>query len=174
MASVFAPDTDIFTYLIGSGRAEALAALGEQPTVVTDTVWGECETPTEGVGASEAAARVALATTWAGAKTVLKPATPEGATAATLMSQGDLEVGEVSILAWAYHHQDVVPVLHERHALFRAVEELPFRTILSFHGFLRVLRDGGLSKADADAISKWYRDRLTWKNSSRPSAPLWW
>ena len=142
--------------------------------LVTDTVWKECADLRSGGTAIDASERVALMSGWATKATILTPGGPESGTAAALLAQGDLEEGEVSILAWAIHHPDVIPVLHERQAILRAVEELPERNVLSFHGFLGLLRKQGLNATVAGSISKWYCSKLTGKNGSRPKAPQWW
>lgn len=173
MGTVYSPDCDILVLLVRSGRADAMMPL-RPPVVVTDTVWRECGTWKKGDRAGDAGARLALVESWAKNSTAIQPATAESQTAATLLSQGDLDPGEVSILALAYHRADIVPVFHDRQALFRSVEEMHLRPVLSYHGFLKVLRDSGLSVATANSISQHYCDHLTWTNQSTPRSPIWW
>lgn len=77
--------------------------------------------------------------------------------------------GELSIIAYAFHHEDVIPVMLDRSGMHRAVEELRGR-ILSIHGFLGHLRSAhGLDAGAATTISQEYCKRNT------PAvAPLWW
>ncbi len=169
----FAVDTDVLVWLVRSGQTVPLAALGRQPVLVTDTIWDEAGTHKQGDAGGEAEARQQVLTTWS-VKTTLAPGSAEAETAQVLLDQGDLEAGEVSILAWAIHHAEIVPVFHERQALLRAIEEMPGRPVLSFHGFLGLLVELGLPARAAKTISERYCARLTWKNSSRPVVPQWW
>lgn len=148
----------------------------QPPVLVTDVVWKEGGARKQGDANGEAAERTSLMTAWAGAATdAAPPESKEAETAEALLLQGDLDDGEISILAWAVHHPEVVPVFHDHQALFRAVEELPLRPVLSFHGFLGQLRNQfGLDRAVAERISQRYCKNLTWKHQRRPVAPEWW
>ena len=167
---LFAVDTDVLSPIANAGENVALRALGRAPVILTDVVWQECS----GGDGRLSAERLALATAWCGGPTVIQPGSPEAGTAATLLAQGDLEVGEISILSWAAHHADVVPVLYERHALLRALEEMPLRPVLSIHGFLAELVLLGLPRSAAKTISRSYCAGAHWKKGVRPQPPLWW
>jgi hypothetical protein len=166
-----AVDCDIISFIESSGRTQAMTKLRGLKLLITQTVWDECS---EGAAGGR---RIALLHALGAAATPLLAGEPEAVTAAAFLQQGDLEEGELSILAFAVHHADVVPVFHERHALFRAVEELRGRRVLSFHGFLGELREAhGLAHGEADRISSWYcaSGGKTWRKSVRPVRPAWW
>ena len=155
-----------------SGCAAAFCGLGPLPVVVTDSVWDELTVNAAANGARDASVREAqtLLETIAGAPTVLAPATLEATTLVRLQGEVATEhEGEHSIMAYAVHHEDVMPVLLDLRATRRAVEEVRGR-VLSLHGFLDVLRTSHrLPRKVANAISDWFCVR------NRPATPpLWW
>ncbi len=169
---ILAPDADILGIIQRVRHLQTLTKCGLTTMVVTDVVWDEVTVNAAANGAS--AATVAemdnALTVLAGARTVIAPMTPESKTFTLLATPPVREgPGELSVIAYALHHDDVWPVLHDRAAMLRAVEELRGR-VLSLHGFLGAFhKDFGLSKVDATAISQAYCSRYT---PTRP--PLWW
>ncbi len=141
-------DTDIFSFIERSGHSDAVLKLGPLPLLVTQIVWDEC------VAGAPKSKRLPLLEGLVGTPTPVLAGGPVATTVASLLAQGDLEQGEVAVIAVAIHDPEVVPVLHDRHALFRAVEELNGRPVLSFHGFLGELRKNHrLSRHAANQIS---------------------
>ena len=66
----------------------------------------------------------------AGSPTVIEPMSPEAAALAKLSAPPVKEdPGELSVIAYAYHHPDTIAVLHDRAAVFRGIEELRGRTL---------------------------------------------
>ncbi len=170
--SRYAVDTDVLANIQRAGHAMSLQRLGALPVIITDIVWDEL---TVNAARGGAAPRIvqeaqALLCAIAGAPTVLEPESLETKTLVQLQSPPATEgLGEHSVIAYAYHHADVTAVLHDKRALHRGVEELRGR-VLSFHGFLDVLRtQHGLQGRSADEISHWYCTRF--KPQRRP---LWW
>jgi hypothetical protein len=166
------PDADVLVTFQRSGHAADITELDRLPLVVTDAVWDEVTTNAELRGAhpSVVAEMEAMLNAIAGESTPILPETAEAETLTHLQAATPTEgLGELSVIAFAYHHVKTIPVLIDRRALRRAVEELR-RTILSLHGFLNVLRTGhGLPPAVAESISNWYCARNT---PVRP--PVWW
>lgn len=171
MTAQFVVDTDIFANIQRSRLSARVAALGRLPVVVTDVVWDELTT-----GAKEKGARQdtvdeaeAMLTALAGVPSVLEPQSPEAATLADLQRPPATEgAGEHSVIARTYHHQGETAVLLDRRALHRGVEELRGR-VISFHGFLEVLIKHGLSREDAELISRSYLQKYP-----HLRAPTWW
>lgn len=138
----YAVDSDVLGVIQRSGFAAEVRSLGRLPVVITDSVWDELTIGASDQGAREATVREAqeLLETIAGEPTVLQPETEETATLVKLQGEVATEhEGEHSILAFALHHPDVTPVLLDKRATLRAVEELR-RRVLSLHGFLDILR----------------------------------
>ena len=106
----------------------------------------------------------------AGQPKAILPETPEAETLTRLLAPPPTEgPGELSVIAFAYRHPDTVPVLMDRRALRRAVEEVRLR-ILSLHGFLDILQtEHGLDRLVADRISTWYC-----KRNVPVRKPIWW
>jgi len=168
----YALDTDLLACIQRSGSSSAIGELGPLPVVITDSVWDELTLNATANGAAPASVKVAenLLRAIAGGPTVLEAATPEAATLTRLHGEvGTEDIGEHSIMAYAVHHTDVTPVLIDRRATWRAVEEVRGR-VLSLHGFLDVLRtQHRLDRKVASAISKFFCDR------NKPAVPpLWW
>ncbi|MGZ3457580.1 MAG: hypothetical protein ACXU86_03650 [Archangium sp.] len=168
----YAVDTDVLANIQRVGHTRTLTRLGPLPVIITDTVWEELTTGAERTGKVPRATldeMQQMLEAIAGAPTTLEPATSEAAAFARLHSgPGTEDAGEHSLIAYASQHQDVIAVLFDRRALFRAVEELRGR-VLSIHGFLDVLRTmGKLAATDAgDISSKLCRARSLVQ-------PLWW
>lgn len=168
----FVVDADILGIL---QRAEALAsiqALGALPWVITDEVWYEVTDRAAAHGAYPATVdemRKFMAAV-AGSPTVITPMSPEAESLARLSAPPVREdPGELSVIAYSFHHPDVTAVLHDRAAVFRGIEELCGR-VISIHGLLGRLRaNHGLPLADAQRISDYYCKRHTPTRS-----PLWW
>ena len=172
MSLRYAVDSDVLAILQRAGHAASVQRLGLLPVVITDIVWDEL---TERAAKSNARPETvreteALLKAIAGAPTVLTEQGPESQTLVELQRPPETEgLGEHSVIAYAYHHPDVVAVLHDRRALHRAVEELQGR-VLSLHGFLDVLRARhGLAPRAANEVSSWYCAR---HQPQRP--PVWW
>ena len=168
----YAVDSDVLGTIQRSGYSAEFRALGRLPVVITDSVWDELTVNAAANGARDASVKEAqaLLEAIAGGPTVLEPETQEAATLVELQGEVAAEhEGEHSIMAYAVHNADVVPVLLDLRATRRAVEELRGR-VLSLHGFLDVLRTGHrLSPKIAHAVSEWFFVR------NRPSTPpLWW
>ncbi len=168
----FVVDADILGIL---QRAEYLApiqTLGPLPWVITDEVWYELTDHAAAHGAYPATVdemRKFLAAV-AGAPTVIAPMSPEAESLARLsMPPVKEDPGELSVIAYSFHHPEATAVLHDRAAVFRGIEELRGR-VISIHGLLGHLRsDHGLPLADAQRISDYYCKRHT-----PTRAPLWW
>lgn len=105
-----------------------------------------------------------------GAPTAIAPMSQEAESLARLLAPPAKEdPGELSVIAYAFHHPEAIAVLHDRAAVFRGVEELRGR-VISIHGLLGHLRSNhSLSLADAQRISDHYCKRHTPTRS-----PLWW
>jgi hypothetical protein len=170
--SLYAVDTDVLVNIQRAGHAGTLQQLGLLPVIITDTVWDELTINAAQHGAPPKIVQQALAmlTAIAGAPTVLSPQSAEAQTFVQLQKPPATEgIGEHSVIAYAYHHPEVTAVLHDRKALHRGVEELRGR-VLSFHGFLGLLRTGhGLPTQAANQISDWYCAQF--KPQRRP---VWW
>lgn len=106
----------------------------------------------------------------AGEPTVLQPETDEAASLVKLQGEAATEhEGEHPIVACSLRHADATPVLLDKRAALRAVEELRGR-VLSLHGFLDVLRsDHGLPRSVANAVSSWFCAR-----NRHATPPQWW
>jgi hypothetical protein len=167
----FVVDSDILANIQRAGFAPQVTALGELPVTITDVVWDELTVGAKAKGAKQATVDEAdaMLKAIAGAPTVLQPESPEAGTLVDLQRPPETEgVGEHSVIAYALHHPDDTAVLLDRRALHRGVEELRGR-VISFHGFLDVLRGRGLPRNEADQISRWYVQRYV-----PVRAPLWW
>ncbi len=167
----FVVDSDILANIQRAGFAPRVTALGALPVVITDVVWDELTVGARNNGARQATVDEvdAMLKAIAGAPTVLQPESPEAGTLVDLQRPPETEgVGEHSVIAYALHHSGETAVLLDRRALHRGVEELRGR-VISFHGFLDVLRSRGLPRQDADQISRWYVQRHV-----PLRAPLWW
>lgn len=168
----YAIDSDVVGMIQRSGFLAEVRALGRLPVIITDSVWDELTVNAGANGAWESSVKEAeaLLQAIAGAPTVLEPETAEAATLVKLQGKFAAEhEGEHSIMAYAFHNADVLPVLLDLRATRRAVEELKGR-VLSLHGFLDVLRTHhGLASEVAHSISEWFCAR------NRPwTQPLWW
>jgi hypothetical protein len=169
---IFVVDADILGIL---QRAESLAlvqSLGPLPWVITDEVWYEVTDHAANHGAYPATVDEMrkFLNTVAGAPTVIAPMSPEAESLALLSTPPVKEdPGELSVIAYSFHHPEVIAVLHDRAAVFRGIEELRGR-VISIHGLLGQLRsDHGLPAADAQRISDYYCKRHT-----PTRTPLWW
>jgi predicted nucleic acid-binding protein len=169
----YAIDTDVLARIQRARHVSTLSKLGRLPVVVTDTVWEELTVVARSKGnapASEIEEMERMLEAIAGRPTELELDTVEAEAFGRLHSRPDRaeDAGEHSIIAYASIHEDVIAVLFDRRALFRAVEELRGR-VLSIHGFLDVLRTRhGLAPLEADDLSQKIR-----KAASIPQ-PLWW
>jgi hypothetical protein len=168
----FVVDADILGILQRAEHLASVQALGPLPWVITEEVWYEVTDRAAAYGAYPATVdemRRFLVTV-AGAPTVIAPMSPEAESLARLLAPPVKEdPGELSVIAYSFHHPEVTAVLHDRAAVFRGVEELRGR-VISIHGLLGRLRsDNGLSLADAQRISDHYCKRHTPTRS-----PLWW
>ena len=161
--TIYAPDSDILIALEKARELDAVTQLGPRPVVITEFVWDE-------VSRSGNPATSAMLTALAGQPVELPPESPEAGTMVELQAPyADKGMGEASIIAYALHHPEVVPIFLDRLALFRAVEELNGRTVLSLHGFLRVLQSWGLDPANANNASAVYC-----RSHVPINPPLWW
>lgn len=159
----YAPDSDVLIALEKADELESVSSLGTRPIVVTEFVWDEVAQPGN-------PATVALLTALAGRAVELPPQSPEAASMVQLQTPyAEKGKGEASIIAWALHHPDVIPIFLDRLALFRGVEELHEREVLSLHGFLRILESWGLASSSADNVSKVYC-----RSHVPITPPLWW
>ena len=135
--------------------------------LITDVVWEEF------VGSSFrpdlAALDEELLRAVAEAPWEIKPQSVEAATFAKLeASTPQIDPGELSILSVTLNHPDVVPVLNDRRALYRALEETRGQ-VVTFHWFVQLLRDShGLASAAANVLATGYTAK------TKASAPLWW
>lgn len=167
-----AVDADILGILQRSRGLAAIQPLGSLSWVITDTVWEEVtiQAAANGANAATVAEMDAFLVAVASQPMVIAPQTPEAHTLQSLSRPPVKEdPGELSIIAYTIHHPDTVPVLHDRAAIFRAVEELHGR-VLSIHGLLhRLVGENGLPLAAAQEISLWYCKRY---GPTRP--PTWW
>ncbi len=166
---MFALDSDILVNLQNLGFADDVAALGSLPIVITDVVWSEFVDDPDMYPEKEAQAR-RMVVSIARGPTILRPETPEAETFAKLQSPPASEgAGEHSIIAYCVHHPEAVPVLVDRRALHRGVEELRSK-ILSFQGVLGALADEGVFPRElANRIATAYRKRYP-----HTRQPLWW
>jgi hypothetical protein len=150
---------------------DVLRALGELPVVVTDAVWDEMTIVAlaKGKPLSVVEEATALLGAMASSRTTIEPGTPEGEYLARIhVTESAEDLGEHTVIAIALAHDDITPVLFDRKAVHRGVEELRGR-VLSVHGFLGVLREHhGLPRAAAAAISSWIC------KAKCVVAPLWW
>jgi hypothetical protein len=161
-------DTDVLVTIERAGKSSAVESLGRLPVVVTDTVWAEYGGPNPGRTAAQVASYETFLSTIAGTPTVLAPQSPEAATYLSLFdSKAKMNEGESTVIAYAAHHAGTIAVLLDKTPLHRSLEELKGRT-LSLHCFLDVLVGLGLSKANADVVSK-FRNK-----AASQKAPLWW
>lgn len=165
---VYAPDADILASLQRMRFADLLILAGRLPIVVTDVVWDELTSPESGHRATEAQT---LLDAIAGQPTQLLPETPEVAAFDALHPvAAESDAGEASIIAYAICHPEVIPVLRDRHAVLRAIEELRGRVVLSMHGFLEAMLLGGhLGVGQIIEIGRAYR-----QNYPGHPKPLWW
>jgi hypothetical protein len=168
----FVLDADFLATIQRSGHAAAFTALGRLPVVITDAVWDELTINARkyGIYAKSVEEMLAMLVAIAGEATPIRPQSAEAETLAVSQAAPPSEgPGELSAIAFALHHADAVPVLIDRKALRRAVEELRGK-VLSLHGVLDVLRsDHGLPPAVVNDISDWYCAR---NRPVRP--PVWW
>lgn len=168
----FVMDADILGILQRAGYLAPIQALGPLPWVITDEVWYEVTDQAVAHGAYPATIDemrnflVAVA----GAPTVIAPMSAEAQSLALLSAPPVKEdPGELSVIAYAFHHPEAIAALHDRAAVFRAVEGLRGR-VISIHGLLGRLRsDHGLPLEHAQQISDHYCKRYTPARS-----PLWW
>lgn len=162
----YALDNDVLSVL--KTERDAIAALGRLPLVITGLVWDEfCDSggdPERLQGDREMLEAIAEG------RLDIQPQTPQAEAFAVLTtSTPSIEQGEASIIAVAFHDEDIVPVLIERRAIWRAVEELKGR-VIAVHAFLDVLRsDHALASVVATRLALTYRRRQT---MSAP--PMWW
>lgn len=164
-------DSDILINIQKSGHAHSIAGLGPLPVVITDMVWSELTVGAtlNGAQMSTVSDAESMLKAIAHAPSILSPESLEAETFADLQRPPETEgVGEHSVIAYTLHNPNDVAVLLDRKAMYRGVEELRGR-VLSFFGFLDVLRRKGLRGADAYAIGKWY---VAGHKPARP--PLWW
>ena len=164
--TVYAPDTDFFINVQRLGYVERVASCGRLPVVVTDIVWEEATTGKNPHANSELEG---LLRAVAGSPRALLPQSPEAATFAALQAPPKTEdPGEHSIIALAIHEPELVPVLLDKKALHRAVEELR-RPLLSMHGFLDgLVTAGSLPRELGLDLAEAYR-----KKCATPT-PHWW
>lgn len=166
------PDADVLVTIQRSGHVADIIALGELPVVITDSVWDEVTVGAQQSGAhsSSVLEMRQMLISMAKGPTMIVPQSAEAKALAVLQTAPPSEgPGELSVIAFAFHHPEAVPILIDRRALRRAVEELR-RTVLSLHGFLDVLRtEHGLLSTTADDISSWYC-----KKNTPVRRPVWW
>jgi hypothetical protein len=171
MTVLYAPDTDVLAEIQKAGAAPEVAKLGALPVVITEFVWDEfVEGPRRNGARSQTVTEAEnLVRAMAGQPTELLPQTPEIASYVDLQTPQPTEGhGESSIIAYAMHHPETVPILLDRLALYRGVENLR-GSVLSLHGFLRVLEQYGLPASISEAISRKYC------SGRKPIVPpLWW
>ncbi|HET7499916.1 MAG TPA: hypothetical protein VFK02_02905 [Kofleriaceae bacterium] len=165
-------DADILGILQRAEGLASIAALTAPPWVITDEIWYEVTDNAAASGAYPSSVeemREFLAAI-AGSPTVIEPMSPEAAALAKLSAPPVKEdPGELSVIAYAYHHPDTIAVLHDRAAVFRGIEELRGR-VISIHGLLGLLRaDHGLAATDTQRISDHYC-----KRHAPIRSPLWW
>ncbi len=177
---LFAPDADVLASFQRARQEQALLAVGRLPVLVTDVVWDELvlgpvlKAP-HGIGSREADHRRQQAETMkqllkgiASAPTEIAAGSSTASILARLQMVRPEGPGEDSVIALALSRPEVIPVLMDRPALARAIEEVP-RRVLSIHGFLRVLeRDHGVPRATGDAVSDYLQRARNFV------APLWW
>ncbi|HEX4381576.1 MAG TPA: hypothetical protein VH083_01460 [Myxococcales bacterium] len=164
---IFALDADVIIALRQLSLHEEITKTARWPVVVTDIVWSEV-TATKAPGFDRGSL---LLRSWAGSATELLPDTVEAdALAALLARPGGAGAGESSIVAYALHHSEVVPVLRDGVAFRLAAEELPGRKLLGLHGLLQALMELNiLSSILARKISSTYT-----RQNPGHHAPLWW
>src|SRR2546427_12111859 len=116
---VYAPDADILASFQRMRFTDMLIKAGRLPVVVTDVVWEELTGPESGHRANEAHAMLEAI---AGQATPLLPDTHEVAAFDALHPYAATsDAGEASIIAYAIHHSEVIPVLRDRYAILRAI-----------------------------------------------------
>lgn len=166
---MYALDSDVLINFQNLGFAEDVAAVGKLPVVVTDVVWSEIVDDPDMYPEREAQARRML-TSITGGPIVLRPESAEAETFAKLQSPPPTEgAGEHSVIAYCLHHPDVVPVVVDRRALYRAVEEVRSK-VLSFQGLLGALVGTTAFPRDlANRIVSAYGKRFP-----HTRQPLWW
>ncbi len=162
----YALDNDVLSVL--KTERDAIAALGRLPLVITGSVWDEfCD-----LGGDPDLLRRdrEMLEAIAGERVDIEPQTPEAEAFAMLMaSTPAIHEGEASIIALAFRDSGITPVLIDRRAIWRAVEELRGR-VIAVHAFLDVLRsDHGLAPAVAGRLASAYRRR-----QSMSAPPMWW
>jgi hypothetical protein len=163
----YAVDSDVFVHIQRLRFSEDFAKCGRLPIVVTDVVWSEvCSSKDDRANAE----MQKLLTSIGGSPRIIDPETPEAATFARLEQAPKGEhPGEHSIIALAINDPQLVPVLLDRQALSRAIEELRRRPILSMHGFLDELVASNLVPRDlARGFAHAYRRRCS------VAVPHWW
>ena len=164
----YVPDADVLAVFQRLRLGDRISRTAETSFIVTDVVWDELTGPA--VPARYAEPAVEMLNRLAGSATVLLPESPEAATFAALHPQAARQdAGEHSVVAYALHHAEATPVLRDKTALGRAIEELRGRAILSVHGFAAALFEAGcLSLPVVTEFGRAYRS-----SSSQP-APTWW
>jgi len=171
--TTFLLDSDILLRLQRSPQVDRLVEHGRLPVVVTDVVWDELTIGRVDRRVSQRSAEEArrLLQALAGEPFEMLPDTPEPLTFELLQDRPTTtDRGEHSIIAYALHHDDAVPVLFDGRALRRAVEELRGRRVLSIHGFLGEMHGTvGLGHALVENLSRW----LCQADASL-RRPLWW
>jgi hypothetical protein len=163
----FALDADVVICLRRLSLHDEIAKTGKWPVVVTDVVWGEVIS-TNPPGPDRG---LMLMQSIAGAATELLADTPETDTLAAILARpGGADNGESSVVAYALHHPEVVPVLRDGGAFRLAAEELRGRPVLGLHGLLWALfQRGTLPGKLAREISMTYV-----RQNPVHHAPLWW
>lgn len=164
--TVYAPDSDFFVHVQRLRFSDDLMRCGRLPVVVTDVVWEELVTTKSPHVNAE---MQALLDAVAGEPRALEPMSPEAGTFTKLQQPPKTEgPGEHSVIAVALHDPNVIPVLLDKKALHRAIEELR-RPLLAMHGFLDVLITSGvLPKALGRSLAAKYRA------ATSASSPQWW
>ena len=139
---LYAPDSDVLALFQQLRMEECIIVGSRAPLVVTDVVWDELTGTRVPEHYAERTQKF-LASLVTG-PTEIMPASPEAISFSLLHPDlARADAGEDSIIAYALHHPEIVPVLRDKQALVRAVEELRGRAVLSVHGFLAVLFDAG-------------------------------
>lgn len=167
----YALDTDVLAMLQRSRAIEAFLSLGPLPVLITDAVWDEMTVvaAAKGIPSQVVDEATRLLESIAVSPTAIEPGTPEGDYLSRIhITESAEDLGEHTVIALSLCHGDVTPVLFDRKAIHRGVEELRGRT-LSIHGFLGVLREShGLSPSAATSISTWIC------KAKNVVAPVWW
>jgi hypothetical protein len=164
--TVYAPDSDFFIHVQRLRFVDEFVKCGPLPVIVTDVVWEELVT-TKFAHVNAEMQRLLGAV--AGAPTSIEPMSSEASTFASLQQPPKTEgPGEHSIISLTMHNPDVVPVLIDKKALHRAIEELR-RPLLAMHGFLDALmKTGTIPKHLGTELASAYR------KAASASRPQWW